>query len=187
MTLCRRGDQFYGTLHLTQHHIIFSYLPPTPAPSTPPSAAKQRAKELWITYPMISYCTFKPMPAAYRQPCSIRLRCRDFNFVAFQLDDALLARDVYDTVKSLSCLNRIDKLYAFKFQPPPAEKEVDGWGVYDARLEFKRMGISPKYTDRGWRLSHINKDYSVSTAHATPGGCSTYDIYSTRRHILLCS
>lgn len=161
MTLCRRGDRLAGTLHLAQHHLIFSYLPPAPREAPPP--AKQRPKEIWVTYPIISYCTFKPVPAIYRQPSSIRLRCRDFSYLAFQFDDEDKARDVYDTIKSLTCLNRIDKLYAFKYSPPPAEREVNGWEIYDARLEFKRMGISPKLTDRGWRLSDLNKDYAVCT------------------------
>lgn len=156
VTLCRRGEQTTGTLHLTQHHLIFSFIPPTTE-----QTAKPRPKELWTTYPIISYCSFKPVPAIYRQPSSIRMRCRDFTYLAFQFDNEDTARDVYETIKSLTCLTRIDKLYAFKYSPPPAEKEVNGWDVYDARLEFKRMGISPKLPDRGWRLSDLNKDYAV--------------------------
>ncbi|GAB7352064.1 hypothetical protein MBLNU459_g2570t2 [Dothideomycetes sp. NU459] len=164
VTLCRRGEQFLGTLHLAQHHLIFSYLPPPP-PDVPP-AAKQRPRELWITYPIISYCTYRPMPPTSRKPPSIRLRCRDFTFVAFQFADEALARDVYDTVKSLTCaVGRPEKLYAFTYDPPPAEKKVNGWHVYDARKEFRRMGVGPKEADRGWRLSEINHDYVYSPTY----------------------
>lgn len=161
MILCRRGDQVVGRLSLAQHHLVFSYLAPN---ANAPPGTKQRPKELWITYPMISFCTYRPMPPAYRQSSSIRLRCRDFTFVAFQLEDPQQAKKVYDTIRSLTCcLGHIEKLYAFSYNAPPAEKEVNGWEIYDARKEFKRMGIGPKEADRGWRLSDINKDYTVSS------------------------
>lgn len=101
------------------------------------------------------------MPALYGKPSSIRLRCKDFNLVAFQIEDEAEARKAYESIKALTCLNRVERLYAFSYQPPPAEKQVNGWEIYDPRLEFKRMGISPKFPDRGWRLSDINKDYQV--------------------------
>lgn len=102
------------------------------------------------------------MPPTSRKPPSIRLRCRDFTFVAFQFTDEALARDVYDTIKALTCgVGRPDKLYAYIYEPPPAEKKVNGWEVYDARKEFRRMGVGPKAPDRGWRLSDINHDYVV--------------------------
>ncbi|KAB8228043.1 uncharacterized protein BDW43DRAFT_316250 [Aspergillus alliaceus] len=80
VTLARRGEQVVGTLHLTPHHIIFSHIPSLPD-GAQPSVLPIRPKELWITYPIISFCTLRPTPAASRQPSSIRLRCRDFAFV----------------------------------------------------------------------------------------------------------
>lgn len=116
---------------------------------------------------MISACTFRPMPAVYKQPSSIRLRCRDFTFVAFQFEDDQVAKSVYDTIKSLTCLSRIEKVHAFTFKDaaPPMEKKVNGWDMYDARLEFKRMGISSKAKEIGWRVSEINKDYQYSPTY----------------------
>ena len=118
---------------------------------------------------MIASCVYKPMPPAARQPPAIRLRCRDFTFVAFHFKDEIQARNVYDSVKALTTgLGSFDKLYAFTYDPPPAEKNVNGWQLYDARKEFKRMGISPKEADRGWRLSDINHDYIVRCQLPSP-------------------
>ena len=157
VALLRQGIKLEGTLHLTPHHLIFSYLPPQTQPSSKPTP-----RELWVTYPMIAFCSYRPAPPASHQSPSIRLRCRDFVFVAFHFVSEHQARDVYDSIKSLTCkLGKIEKLYAFSYRAQGPEKEVNGWDVYDARREFKRQGISEKNTDRGWRISKINVNYQV--------------------------
>jgi hypothetical protein len=143
------------------HHIVFSYLP-NPPPGAPTPSKPPRQKEVWITYPMISYCVLRPSPPASHQAPSIRLRCRDFTFFAFHFLDDKKARDVYDSIRGLTCkLGRLDKLLAFSYQPKPPENELDGWTIYDARREYKRLGISAKDSEKGWRISDINKDYKV--------------------------
>ena len=167
MKLVRRGEQVEGTLHLTPHHLIFSHSPGSTiedsSSDTPEKAPQRRPKELWITYPIIQTCTLRPSPAASHLPSSIRLRCRDFTFVCFCFADERKARDVYDSIKAWTCkLGRIEKLYAFSYQPPRPEREVDGWDIYNPREEWKRLGVSDKGKDRGWRISRINTDYDVS-------------------------
>jgi len=157
----RRGTSYDGTLHLMPHHIVFSYLPPSPAGASPP-AKPQRQKEIWITYPHISYCCLRPSPSVSLYLPSIRLRCRDFTYFAFNFQDDKQARDVYDTVRSLSCkVGRLDRLLAFSYQPKAPEDQLNGWQIYDARREFKRLGISPKDSEKGWRISEINVEYKV--------------------------
>ena len=156
--LVRRGEQVEGTLHLTPHHLIFSHTPVTETASSEPA----RPRELWITYPIIQICTLRPSPPASHLPSSIRLRCRDFTFICFCFSDEKKARDVYDNIKAWTCkLGRIEKLYAFNYQPQRPEKEVNGWNLYDARREWKRLGVSEKGLDKGWRISTINTDYGV--------------------------
>jgi hypothetical protein len=145
------------------HHIVFSYLP-SPPPDAPPDAKPPRQKEVWITYPMISYCCLKPLPPVLRQEPSIRIRCRDFTYFAFYFPDEKKARDVYDSIRALSCkIGRLDKLLAFSYAPKPPEDQQNGWDIYDARREWKRLGISPKDTEKGWRISEINIEYKANT------------------------
>lgn len=69
---------------------------------------------------------------------------------------------MYDSIKAWTCkLGRIEKLYAFSYQPQRPEKEVNGWTVYDAGREWRRLGVSEKSTEKGWRISAINTDYTV--------------------------
>lgn len=161
MTLARRGEQVVGNLHLTPHHLIFSHIPP--ASDTGPAQAQGtpiRPRELWITYPIISLCTLRPTPAASRQPSSIRLRCRDFTFVCFYFVTENKAREVYDTIKQWTCrVGRVDKLYAFVYQPPLPEREFNGWDLFDPKKEWARQGVDVE--GNGWRISQINIDYGV--------------------------
>lgn len=70
---------------------------------------------------------------------------------------------MYDSIKAWTCkLGRIEKLYAFSYQPQKPEDDVNGWIIYDAKQEWKRLGISEKGTDKGWRISRVNTDYGVS-------------------------
>ncbi|KAL8770793.1 MAG: hypothetical protein Q9194_005083 [Teloschistes cf. exilis] len=165
--LVRRGEQVEGTLHLTPHHLIFCHTPPPsldelnglPSP-------KSKPRELWITYPIIQTCTLRLTHHTSHLPSSIRLRCRDFTFVCFCFADEKKARDVYDSIKAWTCkLGRVEKLYAFTYQPQSPEKEVNGWDLYDARREWKRLGISEKDSDKGWRISNINLDYGFSPTY----------------------
>lgn len=156
--LWRRGQPYTGTLHVMPHHLVFSASPPS---NNAASAKPQRAKEVWITYPMISHCTLRPSPTSHMQP-TLRLRCRDFTFYAFEFRDDKLARDVYDSIRSLSCkLGRLDKLQAFSYKPKSPENELNGWQIYDPRREWKRLGINSKDTEKGWRISEINVEYKA--------------------------
>ncbi|EDN02349.1 conserved hypothetical protein [Histoplasma mississippiense (nom. inval.)] len=169
VTLLRRGEQVLGTLHLTPHHLIFSHTPPATATSADQQQGDNtipKPKELWITYPIISFCTFRPAAASSRQPSSIRLRCRDFTFVCFSFPNESRARDAYESIKSWTCrLGRIEKLYAFTYQPPPPERGFNGWNIYNPREEWLRLGVGKPDSKCGWRISTINQDYSFSPTY----------------------
>ncbi|KAL9059384.1 MAG: hypothetical protein Q9206_001513 [Seirophora lacunosa] len=165
--LVRRGEQVEGTLHLTPHHLIFCHTPPA-LEHEHASLGSQRAKakEIWITYPIIQTCTLRLAHPTSHLPSSIRLRCRDFTFVCFCLFNEKRARDVYDSIKAWTCkLGRVEKLYAFTYQPQSPEKEIKGWDLYDAQREWERLGISEKDSDKGWRISKVNTDYRFSPTY----------------------
>jgi hypothetical protein len=69
---------------------------------------------------------------------------------------------VFDSVKALtSRLGHVDKLYAYSYPSNSAEKAIKGWDIYDARKELRRMGISEKSADKGWRITNVNNNYEV--------------------------
>ncbi|KAJ5279003.1 hypothetical protein N7478_004375 [Penicillium angulare] len=175
VTLARRAEQVDGSLHLTPHHLIFSHFPPLSSEDQA-KGVTVRPRELWITYPIIAFCTLRPAPAASRQLSSIRLRCRDFTFVCFYFTNEQKAREVFDGIKQWTCKSgRLDKLYAFSYQPPPPEKEFNGWDLYNPRQEWVRQGALKE--NSGWRISEVNTDYSFSPTYPAliPVPCSISD------------
>src|SRR5204863_9411208 len=88
--ILRRGIPLAGTLHLMPHHLIFSHTPSSPpaqgASASLEAVAKAKPKELWITYPIIAHCTFRPTSPGSPLSSSIRLRCRDLTFVTFHFE-----------------------------------------------------------------------------------------------------
>ena len=53
---------------------------------------------------------------------------------------------------------------------------MNGWTIYDARREWKRLGVSDKGVDKGWRISRINTDYSVGRRSLLAPGDSAHEI-----------
>jgi len=106
---------------------------------------------------------------------AIRIRCRDFQMMAFHfhgpsLDDKSpddVARQVLFDLRSRCCVNKVEDMLAFHFHPPPQELQAAG-PAYDATREYARMGIGGKAADgpgSAWRLSDINLDYSFSATY----------------------
>ncbi|OAA58795.1 protein phosphatase [Cordyceps fumosorosea ARSEF 2679] len=157
------GQAANGTLRLTDYHFVFC------APVGPPadtSAAPPKTRERWLTYPTFSHCTFRPTPPGSIQAASIRIRCRDFTFVTFNFANNEVAKEVFEFIKARTCrLGTVERLFAFSHKPLKNEREVNGWHIYDPKAEFRRQGISEKLPDKGWRITHINKDYTF---------CDTY-------------
>lgn len=117
---------------------------------------------------MINHCTFRPALPGSSKNSEIRIRCRDYRFIAFHFADGQqdTARDVYESIRGATCkLGKIENIYAFHYRAPPPEREFDGWSFYDAKAEWKRQGISEKGLDRGWRISRLNADYAFSPTY----------------------
>ncbi|KAK4547985.1 hypothetical protein LTR36_010705 [Oleoguttula mirabilis] len=106
---------------------------------------------------------------------AIRLRCRDFQVLAFHFNPNSpedktpdeLARQLFFALRSRCCVERIEDMHAFHFQPPQEETKAEH-RAYDARKEFARMGISGKAAEgpgSAWRITDINHDYSFSATY----------------------
>ena len=61
------------------------------------------------------------------------------------------------------CSESLEELYAFHYTANDITQRHVGWNFYDLQSEYLRMGVP----NDNWVLSHINKDYEVSTY-----GCS---------------
>ncbi|KAH9956604.1 protein-tyrosine phosphatase-like protein [Russula dissimulans] len=147
--LCSKsGGTSSGTLHLTAHHLIFSY-------------TDVSQSEIWVAYPLISLVT--RLPQTLSGLCPISFRCRTFDSFSLSFERDSEAADVFESVKELTVANSVTQLYAFYYTPSPPLTASDGWNLYSTREEFGRMGVGTR--SKAWRFTDINKDYTF---------CSTY-------------
>lgn len=76
---------------------------------------------------------------------------------------------MYETLKQWTCkVGRVDKLYAFTYQPHPLERNFNGWEIYDPIKEWARQGIGKDGRNPNWRISTINADYTVRPCSRFP-------------------
>lgn len=163
VTAVARGETTIGCLRLCDHHLVFTAPPKGDAAG---KDGKERPREIWLAYPMLSYGHFRPTaPASGRDP-SIRIGGRDFYFITLNFPDNKSAQEAFNFIKTRTCrLGSIDKLYAFNYKPSLKERQVRGWTIYDPKDEFRRQGIGEKLPDRGWRISDVNKNYNFSPTY----------------------
>ncbi|RCI04412.1 hypothetical protein CU098_008094 [Rhizopus stolonifer] len=144
--LDRGKETFVGTLHLTIHHLIFSY----------------SEDELWIPYPIIHTVERQP-PSLQTGRHPLSIKCRDFMMLTLSLLKEGEAQDVFDSIQKLACVNSIEQLYAYAYQPRIPFTSTNGWNIYDPLKEYERMGVDVK-TDT-WRFTLINRDYKYSPTY----------------------
>ncbi|KAI8378587.1 protein-tyrosine phosphatase-like protein [Blakeslea trispora] len=135
-----------GTLHLTIHHLIFSC----------------SEDELWIPYPIIHTVERQP-PSLQTGRHPLYIKCRDFMILTLSLLKEGEAQDVFDSIRNLSCVNSIEQMYAYAYQPRIPFTSKAGWNIYDPLKEYERMGVDVK-TD-AWRFTLINRDYKYSPTY----------------------
>lgn len=164
MTAVARGETIVGNLRLCDHHLVFT-APPLKGASAG-SDGKARPREIWLAYPLLAYCHFRPTPPASGREPSIRIGGRDFYFITLLFPENKSAQDAFNFIKTRACrLGSIDRLYAFNYKPHPKERPIHGWDIYDPKKEFRRQGIGEKLPDRGWRISDVNNNYAFSPTY----------------------
>ncbi|KAI0045386.1 phosphatases II, partial [Auriscalpium vulgare] len=147
--LCSRsGKSSLGTLHLTAHHLIFSY-------------QDGGEEEMWVPYPLINLVT--RLPQTLSGQCPITFRCRTFETFSLSFEKDTEAGDVFDSVKELTVATSVSQLYAFFYVPNPPLTATGGWTLYSPREEFGRMGVGTR--SKAWRFTDINKDYAFSPTY----------------------
>lgn len=164
MTAVARGETIIGNLRLCDHHLVFTAPPLKDASAG--SDGKARPREIWLAYPMLAYCHFRPTPPASGREPSIRIGGRDFYFITLLFPENKSAQDTFNFIKTRTCrLGSIERLYAFHYKVHPKEKSIHGWKIYDPKKEFRRQGIGEKLPDRGWRISDVNSNYAFSPTY----------------------
>lgn len=92
---------------------------------------------------------------------NIRIQMRDFTYIALEFKNILRAQEAYEYILKLTCIEKVQDLYAFSYKQVKVESGFNGWELYNVKREFERQGIDWSK----WRISDLNKQYSL---------CDTY-------------
>ncbi|XP_028412790.1 myotubularin-related protein 8-like [Dendronephthya gigantea] len=134
-----------GTLYVTATHLIF----------VDPAGKRER----WIIHHHIQVVEKLPLSTV---GSPLRISCKNFLTVTFVIPRERECQDVYSTLLELSTPDKLEQLYAFSYNPMDDKiSSSAGWVLYDARLEFSRMGISADT----WQASDLNEEFKL---------CDTY-------------
>lgn len=131
------------TLCVTGHHLILS-------------SRKGGCDEVWLLHSTVDSVEKRLHTAGG----TIALKCKDFAHLYLDLPTAEETLNVASSVEQLSNIDDISLKYPF-FYRPMFDVLENGWDAFQPEREFARF----KEISEEWRLSNVNKDFTV---------CKTY-------------
>ncbi|CCK69875.1 phosphatidylinositol-3-phosphatase YMR1 KNAG_0D01230 [Huiozyma naganishii CBS 8797] len=179
--LHKKGIPQRGTLHLTTHHLIFSYT----------VTSTDDTNEFWFPYPMIN-AVFKNRSSALTskrddpilasQPAkdtlnwisenvdlwsmtNIKVIGKDYTVFSLDFVSTHEASDVFDSLLRLTVLEDIRQLYAFIYVPNERETQFNSWTLYDVSKEAERQGLKLGQDSCPWRITDINQEYKLADTY----------------------
>lgn len=111
------------------------------------------------TSPNPSSATPGPAAATAGAGGTLVVRCQNLRILWIRFARADDLSDVADSLEKLSAFDDIARSFPFFFRADFRALE-DGWTTFDPLEEFAKLLRAP---DSEWRVSNVNKDYSVRT------------------------
>ncbi|KAK5880244.1 hypothetical protein CesoFtcFv8_023292 [Champsocephalus esox] len=132
-----------GTLCLTGHHLILS-------------SRQDNTEELWLLHSNID-CIEKRFVGSLG---TIIVKCKDLRVIQLDIPGLEECLNIANSIEALSTLDILSLMYPF-FYRPMFEVIEDGWKSFLPLDAFKDLETM---TDE-WRLSEVNKDFSVCPSY----------------------
>ncbi|KAM6462453.1 myotubularin-related protein 9 [Liasis olivaceus] len=133
-----------GTLCLTGHHLIFS------------SRRQDNVEELWLLHSNIDSIEKRFIGFLG----TIIIKCKDLRIIQLDIPGMEESLNIASSIEALSTLDSITLMYPF-FYRPMFEVIEDGWHSFLPECEFELLNS----LTNEWRLSYINKDFSVCSSY----------------------
>ncbi|XP_029841778.2 myotubularin-related protein 9 isoform X3 [Ixodes scapularis] len=132
-----------GTLCITSHHLIFS-------------SRRQGNEELWLLHRMVDSVERRIGALSG----SLFLKCKDFRILQLDITGVEQCHNVANSIECLSTLDNVKVFYPF-FHRALFDIMEDGWSAFTIEHDFARI----KLLSDEWRISTVNKDYSVCASY----------------------
>uniref|UniRef100_A0A6I8N4B5 Myotubularin-related protein 9 n=1 Tax=Ornithorhynchus anatinus TaxID=9258 RepID=A0A6I8N4B5_ORNAN len=132
-----------GTLCLTGHHLILS-------------SRQDNTEELWLLHANIDSIDKRFVGSLG----TIVVKCKDLRVIRLDVPGMDECLNIASSIEALSTLGSVTLMYPF-FYRPMFEVGEDGWQAFLPQQEFERVSS----VTGDWRLSHVNKDFSVCPSY----------------------
>ncbi|KAF7269945.1 myotubularin-related protein 9 [Rhynchophorus ferrugineus] len=137
-----------GTLCITGHHLILS-------------TRKDNVQELWLLIQAIDSVEKKQISGSVQNGGTIILKCKDFRHLQLDIANTCDYHNVFTSLERLSNLQKPELSYAFFYRPMYTILE-DGFTLFRPEMEFAKLIAGDE-----WRISHINKNYTVCKTYSS--------------------
>ncbi|CAB1342511.1 unnamed protein product [Coregonus sp. 'balchen'] len=132
-----------GTLCLTGHHLILS-------------SRQDNTEELWLLHANIDAIEKRFVGSLG----TIIVKCKDLRVIQLDIPGMEECLNVASSIEALSTLDSVSLMYPF-FYRPMFQVIEDGWNSFLSEDAFKDL----ESMTEEWRLSDVNKDYSVCSSY----------------------
>uniref|UniRef100_A0A6Q2X7Q9 Myotubularin phosphatase domain-containing protein n=1 Tax=Esox lucius TaxID=8010 RepID=A0A6Q2X7Q9_ESOLU len=133
-----------GTLCVTGHHLIFS------------NRGGDSARPFLLLLRNIDAIEKRPSVSSG----TITLKCKDLCVLQLDIPGMEECLNIASSIESLSSLETVSEMYPFFYRPPFLSLQ-DQWGLSSTEQHYAQM----KEIHDGWRVSQVNRDYSVSPSY----------------------
>ncbi|XP_028652223.1 myotubularin-related protein 9 [Erpetoichthys calabaricus] len=136
--------QVEGTLCLTGHHLILS-------------SRQDSTEELWLLHSNIDSIEKRFVGSMG----TIIIKCKDLRIIQLDIPGMEECLNIASSIEALSTLDSALLMYPF-FYRPMFEVVEDGWKSFLPEQAFKHI----ESMTNEWRLSQVNKDFSVCPSYS---------------------
>lgn len=134
-----------GTLCITGHHLLFS------------DREEGSSRQVLLLLRNID-AVEKRMPAG--SSGTVTIKCKDLRVLQLDIPGMEQCLNIAHSIETLSCLDNVSEMYPFFYRPAELSLQ-EQWGLSTPEKYYTQV----KELNKKWRLSNVNKSYSVCPSY----------------------
>ncbi|XP_061599224.1 myotubularin-related protein 9 isoform X1 [Cololabis saira] len=91
---------------------------------------------------------------------TVTIKCKDLRVLQLDIPGMEQCLNIAHSIETLSCLDNVSEMYPFFYRPTDFSLQ-DGWGLSTPEEYYSQA----KALQKKWRLSSVNRDYSVCPSY----------------------
>lgn len=152
-----------GTLCITGHHLLFSDREEGSSRQVLLLLRNIDAVEKSVEN-LLGYSGFLSKAHSDRMPAgssgTVTIKCKDLRVLQLDIPGMEQCLNIAHSIETLSCLDNVSEMYPFFYRPAELSLQ-EQWGLSTPEKYYTQV----KELNKKWRLSNVNKSYSVCPSY----------------------